>query len=283
MQLAEPARPDQPVLPDGLRHVMIVDDIEITRQILERQLEQVGIKVTSCASGAEALERLSDDIDLVLTDHNMPQMDGLELCAALRSRGATVPTLLLSSSPAEARKDPNHQLLQGILQKPLPRENLLSQLKGLGFGGSAPVTLPVRRPLRLLAAEDNRTNQLVFRKMLKDLTLDLTFACDGEEAVQLYKACQPDLVFMDISMPRMDGKKATQAIRQIEKTSGGHVPIIALTAHAMNGDDAWILAAGLDHYMPKPLRKPLIIARIEEVWTPDMAPLHQPEDIQEAG
>ena len=118
------------------------------------------------------------------------------------------------------------------------------------------------RAMRILAAEDNKTNRLVFTKMIKSLDVDLTFAGNGIEAVALYQSCNPDIVFMDISMPEMDGKEATQKIREIEKSSGCRVPIVAMTAHAMDGDEEGIIAAGLDHYLTKPLRKDAIHARI---------------------
>lgn len=116
--------------------------------------------------------------------------------------------------------------------------------------------------MRVLAAEDNKTNQLVFGKMLKSLDIELRFAANGREAVELYQGFQPDLVFMDISMPEVDGKEATRQIRTLEIETGTHIPIVALTAHAMAGDEQDILAAGLDHYMTKPLRKAAIIDRI---------------------
>jgi signal transduction histidine kinase/DNA-binding response OmpR family regulator len=121
---------------------------------------------------------------------------------------------------------------------------------------------PGTRQMRILAAEDNRTNQLVFRKMVKDFNIELQFANNGVEAVALYQSFEPDLIFMDISMPEMDGKEATGEIRKLEAQTGRHVPIVALTAHAMSGDSDGILAAGLDHYLTKPLRKAVILERI---------------------
>lgn len=112
--------------------------------------------------------------------------------------------------------------------------------------------------MRVLAAEDNRTNQLVFAKMVKDIDIDLRFANNGREAVEMYQSWRPDLIFMDISMPEMDGREATRAIRVIEN-GRSHVPIVALTAHAMDGDGTEILAAGMDKYMTKPLRKSAIL------------------------
>ncbi|NNE51804.1 MAG: response regulator [Sulfitobacter sp.] len=142
---------------------------------------------------------------------------------------------------------------------------------GVADEEAAPVTVPfvskrkVRRRIKVLAAEDNKTNQLVLRKLLKELDLELVFANNGEEAVQLFQETDPDLIFMDISMPRMDGKEATQSIRKLEECSGRRVPIIAMTAHAMAGDEKQILAAGLDHYLTKPLRKAALIEQIEAV------------------
>ena len=136
---------------------------------------------------------------------------------------------------------------------------------------AVPCEGPALRQMRVLAAEDNKTNQLVFRKMVKAFNIDLCFANNGLEAVSLYQSFKPDLIFMDISMPEMDGKEATQEIRKIEAETGRHVPIVALTAHAMSGDSEGILAAGLDHYLTKPLRKGLIGEMIEN---------HMPENVQ---
>jgi CheY-like chemotaxis protein len=127
--------------------------------------------------------------------------------------------------------------------------------------------------MRILAAEDNKTNQLVFGKMLKSLDIDLKFANNGREAIEFYESFDPDLIFMDISMPEVDGKEATRAIRSIELGNGQHVPIVALTAHAMAGDDQEILAAGLDHYMTKPLRKAAIIDKIQSALPAHCRPI----------
>lgn len=127
----------------------------------------------------------------------------------------------------------------------------------------AEAEVPIRKT-SVLAAEDNKTNQLVFRKMVKGLNIDLRFANNGEEAVAAFEEDRPDMIFMDISMPKMDGMEATQKIRAREaELSLPPVPICALTAHAMDGDAERILAAGLDHYLTKPLKKTEIHARIE--------------------
>ncbi|MEL6889439.1 MAG: response regulator, partial [Pseudomonadota bacterium] len=131
------------------------------------------------------------------------------------------------------------------------------------------------RLMRVLAAEDNRTNQLVFSKMLKDAEIDLKFAANGLEAVDYFQSFVPDIVFMDISMPKMDGKQATAEIRAIEAERGGHVPIVAMTAHAMDGDGQAIVAAGIDHYLTKPLRKAEIKAQLVAAWGEDITAPYQ--------
>jgi CheY-like chemotaxis protein len=130
--------------------------------------------------------------------------------------------------------------------------------------------------MKVLAAEDNKTNQLVLGKMLRALDIELRFANDGHEAVALHGGWQPDLIFMDISMPGMDGKEATQVIRRAEAATGRHTPICALTAHALNGDERSILAAGLDHYLTKPLKKTAILERIRSARPPGCCPV-EPE------
>lgn len=262
-----------PVLSDGLRHVLVVDDIIANRTILERQLEQLGLRVTSCINGRDALDKIlaGIDIDLILTDHNMPEMDGLELTTALYERGIDTPIILLSSDPGFADKDPARKYLHGLMQKPVPRRELFAKLRSLEHPDAEwiapliPRAIPQEnRKMRVLAAEDNKTNQLVFNKMVKGLNIDLVFANDGQEAVATFKTFKPDLIFMDISMPIMDGKEATREIRKLEKGTSHPVGIVALTAHAMQGDEKSILEAGLDHYLTKPLRKWAIHGKLSE-------------------
>ncbi|WP_093362175.1 ATP-binding protein [Tropicimonas isoalkanivorans] len=126
-------------------------------------------------------------------------------------------------------------------------------------------------PMRVLAAEDNRTNQLVFRGMVQHLDIDLIFAGNGQEAVDLCAAFTPDLVFMDISMPALDGKEATRRIRALDGPAA-RVPIIAMTAHALTGDREGILEAGLDDYLTKPLRKEPIVELISAHCPPERRP-----------
>ncbi|MDZ4067010.1 MAG: response regulator, partial [Tabrizicola sp.] len=264
LPVAEDSAPAQ--VPVAVKRVIAVDDQFINRTILERQLAPCGIEVTLCRSGAEALAHLATDAayDAILTDHAMPEMDGPGLLAAIRSRGHTMPILLLTSNPTDLGEDAAD--FAAILQKPILRSDLYRRLQMLMV--PPPETAPALpdvvaaptdlRRMRVLAAEDNRTNQLVFQKMVKALDIDLVFADNGRMAVDLFQSFRPDLIFMDISMPEMDGKQAAAAIRVLE-AGQGHVPILALTAHAMDGDAEAILAAGIDRYMTKPLRKAAIV------------------------
>ena len=286
-RLALPAAEDEvPVVaPATIRRALVVDDQFINRTILERQLVPCGIEVVLCRSGIEALQVLDGDqaFDVVITDHVMPDMDGLALARRMADRGIALPVVLLSSNPTRAREEAGDLELAALLQKPILRADLYRRLRGLGGPEPEVVPEPVApvaaapqaRPMRVLAAEDNRTNQLVFQKMVRDLTIELVFANNGREAVDLFQSFQPDLIFMDISMPEMDGRQAASAIRLLE-TEDSHVPIVALTAHAMDGDSDSILAAGIDRYMTKPLRKVAIFDTLAE-FRPETAQELQPQ------
>ena len=197
----------------------------------------------------------------------MPEMNGLALARAIRAQGIETPIILLTSNPSATRDEDGYEYLASVLQKPILRADLYRQLQALA-GESAEIAPPApaappppQRQMRVLVAEDNRTNQLVFQKMVREAQMDLQFASNGLEAVALFQSFSPDLIFMDISMPEMDGKDAARAIRALEN-GASHVPIVALTAHAMDGDEVEILAAGIDRYMTKPLRKTLILDTI---------------------
>jgi CheY-like chemotaxis protein len=207
---------------------------------------------------------------IVLVDRDLPDQRGEDLAAALREVGLRAAILLVCSDGqgGPSRGGP----VDAILHRPILRSELFRTLARLpapeqvppAEPSPPPASLPVAapepapeagpRPMRVLAAEDNKTNRFVFDKMVKGLDIELAFATNGHEAVELYHSFRPDLVFMDISMPGKDGKEATREIRRAE-AGLSHTPVIALTAHAMAGDREEILACGLDHYLTKPLRK----------------------------
>ncbi|WP_298851690.1 response regulator [uncultured Ruegeria sp.] len=282
---AEGPQPEPPKLAECVKHVMVVEDLAVNRAILAKQLGRLGAEVTVCTSGTEALTEMNESIELVLCDHDLPDMDGLDLAVSFKDRGwKDLPIVVMSANPALIHTHPARDLIDGVLQKPIPRAELYCRLMDLKdpslsecrstqpetvSNNAESVTLETKR-MRVLAAEDNRTNQLILKKMVKGLHLDLRFASNGMEAVEIFQEFNPDLIFMDISMPKMDGKQATSEIRRLEIETGRHVPIVALTAHAMAGDDQGILSAGLDHYMTKPLHKNLIHQMILQ---------HQPDGV----
>nr|WP_243641934.1 response regulator [Rhodovulum steppense] len=261
-----------------VRHVLVVDDQEVNRTILERQMSQLGLDVT-CHVTAESALGAAAAADLIITDHRMPGMDGYAFARALRKSGHAGPILMLTSNPAcLGQTGENAESgVDLVLQKPVLRRALYEAISTLApsvqcVAGRRPA--PVSRPMRVLAAEDNRTNRLVLGKMVAGLNVEIRFATNGHEAVAAFRESRPDLILMDISMPECDGKEATGRIRRIEAENGDlPVPIVALTAHALKGDAEDILAAGLDACLTKPLRKSDILAAITAHHPADCAPL----------
>ncbi|MBE3639674.1 response regulator [Mangrovicoccus algicola] len=258
-------------LPPELGTVLVVDDLPINRMILEKQLAAMGLRVVTHRSAQAALAEDPGRFGLILMDGEMPEMDGPTFLGRMRDRGCGTPVILMTANPGPALAAAETGGAFAVLQKPMLRRDLHLRLREL-CAPDAPPPTAARPRMRILAAEDNKTNQLVFAKLLKAFDLDLTFADDGLEAVEKFQALQPHLIFMDISMPQMDGKEATRRIREIERLeSRPRVPICALTAHAMDGDDQGILEAGLDFYLTKPLRRGEILERIRA---------HVPEGVQ---
>ena len=265
------------------RSILVVDPVAANREVLVRHMEALGHRALPCDSASAALAQLDAGIDLILTEHDMPDMDGLELTEAVRARDIAVPILLLTDNSGFAEQDPAHRHLHAILQKPIPRRQMFAALTRVldrlpppapdHPPEVAPAPVPLAkggRLMRVLAAEDNKTNQMVFARMVQHLQIDLRFAANGTEAVNACLQEWPDLVFMDISMPVMDGKEATRALRDHASLHGAPpLPIIAMTAHAMDGDREGILAAGLDDYLSKPLRKADLVDRIVAHCPPD--------------
>lgn len=294
--VADTHRPQTELAPK-LRHIVVVDDVDVTREALQSQFETLGLKVSVCSTSAAALAVLDKTVDIVVINHLMEQQTGLVFAQTARAAGHRQRFVMLTHSRGQAQADALVEHVDVISQHPYTRGDLFSWLTYENADDAhacqtgdadpdredaAPDVPEAPRKMRILAAEDNKTNRLVFGKMLKALDVELQFACDGQEAVELFGTFHPDMIFMDISMPRLDGKEATQAIRAIETETGGHVPIVALTAHAMSGDDQEILQAGLDRYLTKPLRKPEIIAHIEEFCPAEASP-PRPETLDQAG
>lgn len=251
-------------LPAGLQHVLLVKQDQLTRTIISKQLSALGVTPDICADTESALA-LSEEksYDLLIVDLGAGTRDGETLVADLRRAGMTVPAIVMSSTPNAAAKDEETVL---HLQNTALRQDLVGLIHDL----CPPKDVPLRK-MRVLAADDNRTNRLVLEKMLKGLEIELEFATDGNEAVAAYHSFAPDLIFMDISMPHKDGKEATREIRAME--TGAPIPICAVTAHAMEGDADPLREAGLDHYLTKPVRKQALYDLIQEVAPEGVLPV----------
>ena len=270
--------------------VLIVDDNAANRRILETTTKSWGMRPTMVESGNSALEaiqianRSESPFALVLIDGSMPGMDGFELAECLRGNPALSNTIIMMLTSAGQRGEGERCRKLGIgayLLKPIRNSELQAAVllvlgRGAGFGRRDLVTRHdtrlQSRKLRILLAEDNPVNQKVGVKMLEKMGHQPTVARDGREALAALEAASYDLVFMDVQMPEMDGLTATRKIREGEKQTGRHLPIIAMTAHAMKGDQQRCLEAGMDGYLTKPVSSPQIAEVIARVLGAETAP-----------
>jgi len=266
----------------GLK-VLVVDDLELNRTILFERLTTWGMDCILASSGAEVLEILAaareqgEVFDLVLQDYQMPGMDGRELAHQIRAipEHAKLPLVILSSveqsldAETKQRLGPCELALKPVRSAQL--HSVISRSLHLAPEPSVPDAGPAEmaqriETLRVLLAEDNKTNQLVVRKMLKDAPADILIAANGLEAVQMYRETRPDVVLMDMMMPEMDGLEATLIIRELEAADNlAHCPIIALTANAMPADKERCLQAGMDGFLSKPINKKALWGAIEKI------------------
>ncbi|WP_294224073.1 response regulator [uncultured Shimia sp.] len=269
-------------LPDNVQHVLVASDMEVNSDLLHKQLEQMGATVTICTDQTQVV-LLAPHVDLILADHTPSGINARELGAELQKMEITTPILALTGDLKAFAGMEKDSLVKAILQKPGSRAELnlgITKAASAARSHSSLQPRPAKRRMRVLSAEDNKTNRLVLEKLLKSLDIELEFAHDGVEAVEKFQTYAPDLIFMDISMPRMDGTAATQKIRELEGASNKRTPIIALTALANEGDEEHILSHGLDKYLTKPLRKNEIFSVIAEIYTGETAdPFPEPEDL----
>ncbi|GAC1660545.1 MAG: hypothetical protein NVS9B4_11670 [Candidatus Acidiferrum sp.] len=263
--------------PEILRHVrvLIVDDNPTNRRILEGMLKRWEMKSASVGGGNEALAQLAQSLadgmpfGLVLTDMHMPDMDGFELIRQIRDRPELSTATIMMLTSAGHRGDAARcqelgvaaYLLKPIRQSEL-REAIARVLGGHQQNGAVPLITrfslhDARDPadcLRVLLAEDNSVNRLLATRLLEKRGHRVVLAANGREALEALEKESFDLVLMDVQMPESDGLEATMMLRQKEKNTAAHVPVVALTAHAMKGDRERCLAAGMDHYLSKPIR-----------------------------
>ena len=242
---AEVTEDNKPEIPDGLSDILVFTENSLEASLLERQLSLLGISA-----------QFVDTIDACKT-----ALEGSEFQVLLtRPLDAEAKASLPSGSNSNIVQLTFAEQFgqQADLPKPFTRSGLLEALSRVSERASEEFQ---PRTVTVLAAEDNKTNQLVLTKMLNKLDIELTLVENGEEAVEAFKTSVPDVVFLDISMPVMDGLEAASLIRGLE--GGDTVPLIAMTAHALAGDEERIRAGGFDHYMTKPLKKAQLATHIE--------------------
>ena len=266
------------------RSVLIVDDNAVNRKIFETQVKAWGMVPTSVTGGQEAVEALlaaarsGRPFSLVLLDANMPDLDGFEVAAQIGQHPelANPTIMMLSSSGLDGEAERCRSLgIAAYLTKPIRPVELLEAI-GRTLAAHANrkpgilrATKPDRleaalvKPLKVLVAEDNVVNQRVAMGVLAKRGHAVTVVNNGRKAVEALARERFDIVLMDVQMPEMDGFEATAAIREHERTAGGHVRIIAMTAHAMTGDSERCLNSGMDGYLSKPLTPYLLYAAVE--------------------
>jgi two-component system, sensor histidine kinase and response regulator len=280
-------RPDalRPTVKQCLRNmeVLVVDDNATNLQILGGQLSQWGMFPVLAASASEALtiiERRLQPFPLVITDVHMPGMDGFELAARVkrdRSTRASVLMMLTSGGqPGDAARC-RELGIDAYLTKPVSQSDLHKAITRLlsrtpeepvPAAQPAPPPLPESpRALRVLVAEDNPVNQALARGLLERRGFAVVLTANGAEALKALDRDAFDLILMDVQMPEINGIEATMAIRARERTTGEHIPIVAMTAMAMKGDREECLAAGMDFYISKPVRATELFATIEACTT----------------
>ena len=251
---------------------LIVDDNATNRLILREQLGSWGMRTDEAEHGVRALELMhaaagvGDPYQVVVLDLNMPDMDGLELARTIDADTviAGPHKFMLSSSGRVAQADASAAGLAGSLTKPVRQSDLFNCLmSGLRSDLAQPAPEPEPTPApaataasrgHLLLVEDNAMNQLVATRLLSKLGYTVDVANNGRVALELFDRDRHLAVLMDCQMPEMDGYEATGELRRREQGSDAHVPIIAMTAAAMDGDREACLAAGMDDYLTKPIR-----------------------------
>jgi len=243
-----------------IQRILVIEDADKTEMTpLINQISALGGASELCTDPSRLTEDMLTSASLAILglEPDSPMFE--PTIAALQSLGSDTPVLSLSHDPKRVAEAGLPQV--ETIQRPYARAALFDAIMSVAARKprNDPPTqkIPSNLP-KILLAEDNRTNQLVFRKMVSKLQIDLRMANDGFEAVTAFEEYRPDVIFMDISMPGMDGKEATARIRAMEG-NGPNVPIIAVTAHALDGDRDMILHAGLTDYLTKPLRKDALI------------------------
>ncbi len=275
--------------------VLVVDDNAAQRQVLEELLVGWGARPTVLASGREALARISqarqdgETFQVALLDAAMPDIDGFDVAAFLADEAGVVEHLVMMLPPAGARGAAERCRELGCVghtTKPATHRDLRNAiLSAIGAAEADPGkrgrgAKAAGSGYHILLAEDNTVNQKLAVRILDKAGHTTVVAPNGRAAVEAYRGGEYDVILMDVQMPELNGYEATAAIREIEAETGRHIPIIAMTAHAMKGDRERCLEAGMDGYVSKPIKAELVLAQIDEL-APSKAADEEPVAVDE--
>ena len=258
-------------------NVLVVDDSPNSRRILFDTLAHWQMEPVLADSASTALCTLrefsaaGEHFDLVLLDAHMPDVDGLTLARHIRQDVAlSGPCILMLSTLDIGSLDPEFRASGQFVVNPVTRPNLLDAiLRAVGkkpkpaIASTSTLPAPILLPLHVLLAEDNVINQKVAARLLEKLGHSVEIAANGADALAALTRSTFDLVLMDVQMPVMNGYDATRAIRAGEQRTNQHIPIVALTAHAMKDDRGICLKAGMDDYLGKPIHPRELLAVLE--------------------
>jgi signal transduction histidine kinase/ligand-binding sensor domain-containing protein/DNA-binding response OmpR family regulator len=270
--------------------ILIVEDHVTTRRVLREQLARWGMRAMTAPNVTEALARLrqaknaGEPFSLVLADVHLPDGDGFSLVEKINRQPALAEATIMMFTPGHKLIEAARCRELGVvayITKPIRGHELREALKAahlkvLRGPGDIPITVHgdaaiekrTVRALRVLLAEDNAINQRLTLRLLEKRGHTVVAAADGVEALEALDRDVFDLVLMDVQMPRMDGFQVTGIVREREKLTGAHLPIFAMTAHVLKGDEERCLSAGMDGYIPKPVSPKELIAMVEGVSVP---------------
>jgi CheY-like chemotaxis protein/HPt (histidine-containing phosphotransfer) domain-containing protein len=297
------ARPrEKPAVELDNLSVLVVDDNATNRRILQDLLSNWRMRPTLVEGGKEGLAALRQAVDasapfgLVLLDAHMPEMDGFMVVREIRDDPRLADSVVVMLTSAGQPEDVMHCRELGLdayLMKPLKQSELYNVITAAltrplrDAGAPAPADLtpstPARPGARILLAEDNEVNQTLVMRLLEKQGDTVAVARNGREALAALKRGPFDLVLMDVQMPEMDGFEATAHIRRSEEGSGRHIPIVAMTAHAMKGDRERCLQSGMDGYVSKPIQPLELLQAIDSLLQPEPVPVVQAARLHKPG
>ncbi len=255
---------------------LIVDDSATSRDILAEMLSSWGLTVQTASSAKEALTRLeqASEVDLLLVDSDMPETDGATLLTQIQapSAGPVPSILMLNTNSRKTLREVSHLGVRTTVVKPARHQELFSAVQ-VALGITAPLEEAAQNKpsaavsengpaLDILVAEDTPFNQKFISRLLGRRGHRAVIVDTGVQALEALNDRDFDVVLMDVQMPEMDGFATTRAIRKNEMETGGHIPIIAMTAHAMKGDRERCIEAGMDDYVSKPISSEMLFSSI---------------------